>query len=163
MSTEKTWFTKTLARDTLTAKTAELLNDGEISQEVKTMLDGLFAGKTVATNTMVRDEDGNIVMKRCSYFGVYLPIEAFGTVGKDDEGKSKYSYQSKEGAAASRATKTTLDKAIKEADEQLEVDEDVQSWKQSKADAVTASEEKSEYDGEHDAIATYEDACESIA
>lgn len=162
-TTEKTWFTKTIARDTLSAKTAELLNDGEISQDVKDMLDGLFAGRTVASNTIVKNEDGEVVMKRCSYFEGYLPIEDFGTVGKDDNGATKYSYQSKAGAAATRKAKTTLENAIKDADEQLEVDEDVAAWKSAKAEAVTASEVKADYDGESTLIATYEDAKEAVA
>ena len=109
-TTEKTWFTKTIARETVEAKTAQLMVEGEISQEVKTILDGLFAGKTVATHTLITNEDGDVVMKRCSYFEGYLPIDEFGTVGIDKDGKKKFSYQSKAGAAATRATKSTLRK-----------------------------------------------------
>lgn len=163
-TTEKTWFTKTIARETLETATAKLLADEEISSETKTYLDNLFAGRTVATNTMVKDADGEIVMKRCSYFEAYLPIEEFGTVGKDEKtGDTKYGYQSKAGAAAARLSKATLAKAITEADEQLEVDEDVAAWKQAKADAVRASDIKAEYDGESELIATYEEACEAVA
>ncbi len=161
-NTEKTWFTKTIARETIEAKTAILLNDGEISSEVKSMLDNLFAGRTVASNTIVRNEAGEVVMKRCSYFEGYLPIEEFGTVGKDKDGQPKFSYQSKAGSAAARATKSALEAAISEADEQLEVDEDVQAWKASKADAVKASEVKAEYDGDNTLIATYEDVVEEF-
>ncbi len=161
-STEKTWFTKTIARETVEAKTTQLMGEGEISQEVKTILDGLFAGKTVATHTLITNEDGEVVMKRCSYFEGYLPIEEFGTVGKDKDGQPKFSYQSKAGSAAARATKSALEAAISEADEQLEVDEDVQAWKASKADAVKASEVKAEYDGDNTLIATYEDVVEEF-
>ena len=157
-TTEKTWFTKTIARETLSAALADM----DIEQEQKDLLNNLFAGRTVASNTLVRNEDGEVVMKRCSYFEGYLPIEDFGTVGKDDNGATKYSYQSKAGAAATRKAKTTLDNAIKDADEQLEVDEDVASWKSAKAEAVTNSEVKADYDGESTLIATYEDACEAI-
>jgi len=162
-NTEKTWFTKTIARETVEAKTAQLLNDGSIDVETKSILDGLFAGRTVASNTIVKDENGDVVMKRCSYFEGYLPIEDFGTVGKDDNGDVKYSYQSKAGATAARKAKSDLEKAIKEADEQLEVDEDVQAWKSSKAEAVTNSEVKADYEGDSTLIATYEDACEAVA
>jgi len=161
-TTEKTWFTKTIARETVEAKTAQLMVEGEISQEVKTILDGLFAGKTVATHTLITNEDGDVVMKRCSYFEGYLPIDEFGTVGIDKDGKKKFSYQSKAGAAATRATKSTLEKAINEADEQLEVDEDVQAWKAAKSEAVTASEVKAEYDGDNTMYATYEDVIEEF-
>ena len=162
-TTEKTWFTKTIARDTLSALTATLLEAGELSQEVKTQLDGLFAGRQVATNTLVKDEDGVVVLKRCSYFGGYLPVSEFGTVGKDEDGTPKLAYQSKAGAAAARKAKSELETSISEADAQLEVDEDVAKWKASKAEAVLASEEKADYVGEVEMIATYEDACESIA
>ncbi len=162
-TTEKTWFTKTIARETLSALTATLLEEGEISQEIKSQLDGLFAGRQVSTNTLVKDTDGNVVLKRCSYFGGYLPVSEFGTVGKDDDGVAKLSYQSKAGASAARKSKSTLEGLIAEADAQLEVDEDVQAWKSSKAQAVAESEIKAEYEGEIEMIATYEDACESIA
>jgi len=160
---KKTWFTKTVARDALTALTSELLGDGEISKEVKERLDSLFAGKVAVSNTMVRDDEGNVVMKRCSYYGVYLPIDEFGTVGKDEQGNPKYSYQSRAGAAAARKTKSELEAALVAANEQLEADEDIQAWKEAKADAIAKSEEKSEYDGDAVAYATYEDALESIA
>jgi len=163
MATEKTWFTKTIARETLSAKTAELLTNGDITSDIKDALDTLFAGRVVASNTIVRDADGDVVMKRCSYFEGYLPIEDFGTVGKDDNDEVKYSYQSKAGASAARKSKSTLEAAIKEADEQLEVDEDVSAWKSAKAEAVINSEVKAEYDGESTLIATYEDACEAVA
>ena len=162
-TTEKTWFTKTIARETLIALTATLLDEEAITLEAKTQLDSLFAGRTVASNTLVKDEDGIVVLKRCSYFGGYLPVSEFGTVGKDEEGNPKLAYQSKAGAAAARKAKSALETAIGEADAQLEVDEDVQAWKSAKAEAVTASDTKSEYDGEVEMIMTYEDACESIA
>ena len=162
-TTEKTWFTKTIARDTLSALTATLLEEGELSQEVKNQLDGLFAGRQVATNTLVKNSEGETVLKRCSYFGGYLPVSEFGTVGKDDEGNAKLSYQSKAGSAAARKAKSTLEGLIADADAQLEVDEDVQAWKASKAEAVVQSEIKAEYEGDVEMIATYEDACESIA
>jgi len=161
--TEKTWFTKTIAREAVEEATKALLAENRIDVETQTLLNNLFAGCTVATNTMVKDSEGNIVMKRCSYFEGYLPIDEFGTVGKDDEGNVKYSYQSKLGAACQRKAKTELANAISEADEQLEVDEDVAAWKEAKAEAVKASEEKCEYDGENILIATYEDACEAVA
>ncbi len=164
MAENKTWFTKTIARDTLSAKTAELLTNGDITSDIKDMLDTLFAGRTVAANTIVKNEDGEVVMKRCSYFEGYLPISEFGTVGKDEKtGDVKYAYQSKAGATAARKAKSELETAIKEADEQLEVDEDVSAWKATKSDAVTASEIKADYEGDETLIATYEDACESIA
>ena len=161
--TKKTWFTKTVAREALTAKTAELFEAGEITQEVKTTLDGLFAGKVVATNTIVRDDEGVAVLKRCSYFGIYLPVSEFGTVGKDEQGNSKLAYQSKLGAAAARHSKTELENALKEADVQLEETEDIKAWKEAKAEAVAQSEIKAEYDGDAENYATYEDALESIA
>ncbi len=162
-NTEKTWFTKTIAREAVEALTTTLMGNGTIDEATKAQFDTLFAGRTVATNTMVKDADGNIVMKRCSYFEGYLPIEEFGTVGKDDAGEVKYSYQSKLGAAAGRKTKSDLEKAIKEADEQLEVDEDVAAWKAAKSDAVKASEIKAEYVGDEDLITDYKEACDSVA
>ena len=89
--TKKTWFTKTVARETVVAKTADLLEAGEISADVKAILDGLFEGKVAVSNTIVRDEDGVAVLKRCSYFGIYLPVSEFGTTGKDEQGNPKLS------------------------------------------------------------------------
>lgn len=163
MAQEKNWFTKTKARDAITELTATLLASEDISEEAKVQLDKLFAGKTVATNTLVRNVDGEVVMKRCSYFEGYLPISEFGTVGKDDKGEVKFSYQSKAGSAAVRATKTALQKALDEADENLEVDEDIKAWKTAKAEAVADSEIKAEYDGDEVLIMTFEDAQEEVA
>jgi len=161
--TKKTWFTKTVAREAVQELTAVLLAEDEISPEVKAKLDGLFEGKVVASNTLVKDDEGNVVFKRCSYFGIYLPVADFGTVGKDENGVPKLAYQSKLGAAAARHTKTELDNALKEADVQLEETEDIKAWKEAKAEAVAQSEIKAEYEGDSENYATYEDALESIA
>ncbi len=158
--TKKTWFTKTIARGTVQDTALELFNKGEITSDVKAILDGLFEGKTTVLNTMVRNSDGEIVFKRCSYFGVYMDINEFGTVGKDEQGNVKYSHQSKQGAAATRKAKSKLEKAINEADEQLEIDEDVSAWKEAKSAAVAASDEKVEFDGE--SFATFEEATAAL-
>ena len=160
MAENKTWFTKTIARETVEAETSKLLKAGEISEEVKSLLDGLFAGKTTVSNTLVKNADGEVMFKRCSYFEGYLPISEFGTVGKNEDGTPKYSYQSKAGAAAARKAKSDLEQAIKDADAQLEVDEDVAAWKDAKAAAVKASDEKAEYTGDEVLYATYEDLME---
>ena len=70
--------------------------------------------------TTVLDDEGNVIGKRCSYFGVYLPISEFGTMGKDDEGNIKYSYQSKEAQKCIRDKKKEVEKMNAEAEEMLD-------------------------------------------
>ncbi len=163
MTKDKNWFTKTKAREAITALTTELLELEDITLDAKNKLDSLFAGRTATTNTLVLNDSGEVVMKRCSYFEGYLPISEFGTVGKDDKGAVKYSYMSKLGSKETRDTKTALQAALDSADKQLEVDEDIQAWKSAKATAVANSDEKADYSGDAVLIMTYEDAQEDVA
>lgn len=52
------------------------------------------------TSTLVRDESGNVVGKKCSYFGVFMFIDEFGVRG------GKYSHMSKLGESLTRKTAT---------------------------------------------------------
>lgn len=136
----KTWFTKTIAREAVEALSLELIEAGEIDQEIADKFNELFKGKKGAGGVTTIKVDGVIVGKKCSYLQKYLPISEFGTIGTDDKGETKYAYQSKEGAKLSRAAKTAFDTAIKEADLALEETEDIKAWKQAKLDAKTALE-----------------------
>ena len=138
---ESKWFTKTIAREALAAMITEL--GDEISEQTAITLNGLFASKRKgggATTTITID--GEIVGKKCSVLGRYLEISEFGTVGKNEDGSVKYSYQSKEGAKIARKKKSTLEEAINTADLELEETEDIQAWKSAKVEA------KVEFDAE---------------
>ncbi len=135
-NTEAKWFTKTIARNEITTLTETLIDNGDISPEIAKQFIDLFASKRKgggATTTI--KVDGVIVGKKCSVLGRYLPIEDFGTVGKDEEGNVKYSYQSKEGAKLMRAKKSEFEEAINTADLELEETEDIQAWKTAKIEA----------------------------
>lgn len=161
--TKKTWFTKTLAKETVEAKTSEMVANGSLSAEAKAVLDNLFSGKVRAIgDSLVRNSAGQVVAKRCSYFDVFLPIGEFGTVGTNEDGTPKYSYQSKLAATKVREAKAELAKALEDANTNLEIDEDIQAWKDAKAAAVAKSEIKSAYDGEAVAYPTAEDAQEAL-
>lgn len=76
------------------------------------------------TSTLVRDESGNVVGKKCSYFGVFMFIDEFGVRG------DKYAHMSKLGESLTRKsatekknTKAALDAQL--ADGTITVDE----WK----------------------------------
>lgn len=136
MAQETKWFTKTIARDEITALANGLVEDGELSQETAAQFIALFASKRkgggVSTTVTV---DGVIIGKKCSYLQRYLPISEFGTLGKDDKGEVKYAYQSKEGAKLARKAKAEFEEAIASADLALEETEDIAEWKQAKLDA----------------------------
>ena len=142
MASDKTWFTKTIASETLATKVSDLLDRDEISEEAAIELNKLFASARSGggATTTVRNSDGETVGKRCSYLKRYFPISEFGTIGKDDEGNVKYGYQSKEGAKLARKAKSKYEEAIATADEMLEKTEDIQAWKAAKAEAKAAYE-----------------------
>ncbi len=143
MSQETKWFTKTIARTSVEELSATLIENGEISEEIAKQFNDLFASKRkgggATTTVMV---DGEIVGKKCSVLGRYLPISEFGTVGKDDKGEVKYSYQSKEGGKVSRTKKSTFEEAINNADLELEETEDISAWKEAKAEAKAEFDSK---------------------
>jgi len=151
--TKKDWFTKTKAREALEEKLTSMVSNGLVSAEAAAELNKLFEGKSRNTETSTVTVDGVIVAKRCSYFGVFMPIDEFGTVGKDEKGDQKYGYQSKLAASIVRARKTKAAEMLKAADEALEENEDIAAWKEAKAEAAEYESEKvaiqdTEYDGE---------------
>ena len=160
---EKKWFTKTTARETVTEKVKELLASEDINEKAAEELNALFAGKQrTSTSTLVKNDDGDIVGKRCSVFGVYMPISEFGTTGTNEDGTPKYAYQSKEGAKAVRDRKKAYEEALKAADNALEETEDVEAWKEAKALAKEEYEAPYVYDGETEVFDTAEDLLASL-
>lgn len=136
MAKEKNWFTKTIAREAVEELTKELVESGDISSEVGERFNKLFASSRRGGGSTTVKVDGEIVGKKCSYLGRYLPISEFGTMGTEEDGVTvKYAYQSKEGAKLARASKSTFEKAIEEADLELEETEDIKAWKEAKAKA----------------------------
>lgn len=114
---------------------------------VLALFDGKATGSTGST-TMVYNEAGEVIAKRCSYFGVFFDIAEFGKRG------DTYSYQSKLAESLVRKARTSAINAKKLADEEL-ADEviDVAQWKARLAD-IEASKDARE------AIETVEDAPE---
>jgi hypothetical protein len=167
-TTNKTWFTKTIARETLEATAADLLKNGSISIETANALNALFAGKSRVggsngSNILVKDENGNVVFKRCSYFGLYLPVADFGTVGTSENGEVKLSYQSKLAATKQREAKTALAHANYASDKRMEEEKiSIPEWKAEKALNLANSEMKAEYDGDSISFTTYEGALEEV-
>ena len=139
-------FTKTMAREAI----AELAGENK-TVNVADLLE-LFASKggigntTGATTTIV--EDGEIVAKRCSYFGKYLDISEFGTVGKNEDGSPKYGYQSKPAQAVVRKVKSQVATMLADADTNLEEDGDVEAWKAVKAEAAELEATKVAFAGD---------------
>ncbi len=157
MSQETKWFTKTIARTAVEELSATLIENGTIDEEVAKQFNELFASKRKgggATTTVT--VEGVVVGKKCSVLGRYLAINDFGTIGKDDKGEVKYSYQSKEGGKVSRAKKSAFEEAINNADLELEETEDISAWKSAKAEA------KVEFDSEVVSDLGYETAEELI-
>lgn len=65
------------------------------------------------TSTLVRNSEGVVVGKKCSYFGVYMFIEEFGIRG------NKYSHMSKLGESLTRKAATAKKNAKEALDAQL--------------------------------------------
>ncbi len=106
----------------------------------------LFASaeRSAGESTLVIDEDGNVVGRKCSYFGKYLPIDQFGTLGKDDEGNVKYSYQSKAAQKCIRERKKQVAEMVAQADAELEETEDLDAWKAAKSEIAEFEAQKCE-------------------
>ena len=154
---EAKWFTKTIAREALSAAISEL---EDISEASATILNELFASKRKgggATTTVT--VEGEVIGKKCSYLQRYLPISEFGTLGKNEDETPKYAYQSKEGAKLARKAKSEFEEAIKNADLELEETEDISAWKEAKLEAKTAYEVEVESD---EGFATADELIDSL-
>lgn len=102
------------------------------------------AERAVGESTLVKDDEGNVIGRKCSYFGLYLPIDQFGTMGTDEEGNPKYSYQSKPAQKCIRETKKKIATIKAQADADLEETEDLEAWKEKMAEIAELENSKCE-------------------
>lgn len=114
-------LSKTKVREMLTEKFGK---DGEVEVKLSDVL-ALFVGKSKeAGSTLVKDAEGNVVGKRCSYFGIFMPISEFGKRGE------VYAYQCKLAESLNRKARTAALAAKAALDEQLANEEiSVAEWK----------------------------------
>lgn len=163
MSTE----TKTKSYALSKTKVREMIEEKFGTEDVQVSLAAvlaLFEGQTggnSGSTTIVYNEAGEVVAKRCSYFGVFFDIAEFGKRGET------YSYQSKLAESLVRKARTEAINAKKDADEELS-DEviTVVEWKAKLAEieankearlAITDIEDAPEY------FETAEEAKEKLA
>ena len=114
--------------------------------------------KTAAGSSLVKDAEGNIVGKRCSYFGVYMPIEEFGKRGEN------YAYQCKTAESIGRKKRTEIVNKKAEIDEMLQNEEiSVAEWKEKLAELEAMKDEKVAITDIEDAPEYFETAEELLA
>lgn len=103
---------------------AKFGTSGQVDVSAVIALFGKATGGSTGSTTLVYGEDGAVIAKRCSYFGVFFAISEFGLRG------DTYSYQSKLAESLVRKARTAATNAKKLADEELENEEiTVTEWK----------------------------------
>ena len=160
MATTKSYaLSKKKVREMITEKFGD---QGTV--EVNDVL-ALFASadRAVGETTTVFDDEGNVIGKKCSYFGLYMPISEFGTMGKDEDGNIKYSYQSKEAQKCIRERKKEVEKMNAEAEAQLDETGDVDAWREAKSEIAEYAESKCELPEGIEAYDTAEDLKAALA
>lgn len=143
------------------SKVRETIEEAFAGQEtvslaaVLALFDGKSGGSTGST-TMVYNDAGEVIAKRCSYFGVFFDIAEFGKRG------DTYSYQSKTAESLVRKARTNAINEKKLADEQL-ADEviDVAQWKAKLAEIETRKEAREDISKVENAPSYYETAEEA--
>jgi len=154
MATKTYALSKTKVREMIESAFGK---EGQV--DVKDVI-ALFEGKgkgTTAGSTLVKDADGNVIGKRCSYFGVYMPIEEFGKRGEN------YAYQCKLAESIGRKKRTEIVNKKAELDEQLQNEEiTVAEWKEALAELEKMKDEKVTITDIEDAPEYFETAEELI-
>ena len=92
-------LSKKRVREIITQKFGEDTNKSVKLGDVLALFES--AERTTKSSLVINDK-GEVVGKHDSYFDVYLPIEYFGTIGKDKDGNPKYNYWSKVAAKCKR-------------------------------------------------------------
>lgn len=154
MATKSYALSKTKVREMISEKFGEDTNVEVKLADVLALFDGKSNGST-AGSALVKDADGNIVGKRCSYFGKFMPISEFGKRGEN------YAYQCKLAESIGRKKRTEAINAKAALDEQLANEEiSVEEWKAGLAEIEAKKSEKVELPA--DAVA-YDTAEELLA
>lgn len=123
---------------------------------VLALFDGQSSTGNPGSTTIVYNDEGEVIAKRCSYFGVFFDIAEFGKRG------DTYGYQSKLAESLVRKARTNAINEKKLADEQL-ADEviDVAQWKAKLADIEANKDARIEISVVEDAPEHYETAEEA--
>lgn len=119
----------------------------------------LFEGTVSSTGTtLVYNDAGEVIAKRCSYFGVFFDIAEFGKRG------DTYSYQSKLAESLVRKARTAAINAKKLADENLQ-DEviTVEQWRAELEKIANSSEDRALITEVEDAPEYFETAADAKA
>lgn len=154
MATKSYALSKTKVRDMISEKFG---TDGQVDiKDVLALFDGKSSGST-AGSTLVKDADGNVVGKRCSYFGKFMPISEFGKRGEN------YAYQCKLAESIGRKARTEAINAKAALDEQLANEEiSVAEWKEGLEAIEAKKTEKVELPADVVAYETAEELLENI-
>ncbi len=159
MATTKSYaLSKKRVREMITEKFGDA--DTISTTELMDLFASGTAGNSTGESTIAIDEDGEIIGKRCSYFGVYMDISEFGTMGTDDEGNVKYGYQSKPAQKCIRLRKADADKMKDELDKNLDETGDLDAWREAKSELAEYESAKCEVPEELETTETLEDFLE---
>ena len=121
------------------------------------------AGRAVGETTLVYDEEGNVVGRKCSYFGKYLPINQFGTMGTDEDGNPKYAYQSKPAQKLIREHKKQVAEMAAKIEAELEETGDVDAWREAKSELAEFEAQKADCPEDVPCYDTAEELLEAVA
>ena len=131
MATKSYALSKKRVREIITEKFG---TDTEVNvNDVLALFASAERGST-GESTLVLDDEGNVVGKKCSYFGLYLPISEFGTMGKDEDGNVKYAYQSKAAQKCLREKSKDVEDMKNKIDADLEENGDLDAWRAAKSE-----------------------------
>lgn len=155
MAADKTYknysLSKTKVREMIEAEFGEV--ETVSLAAVLALFDGKSTGSSTGSTTLVYNDNGEVIAKRCSYFGVFFDIAEFGKRG------DTYSYQSKLAESLVRKARTAAINEKKLADEEL-ADEviDVAQWKARLAEIEVNKEARVEITEVEDALSYYNSA-----
>ena len=137
MATKTYTLSKTKVREMIEEKFG---TDRDVEVKLGDVI-ALFEGRTNASagSTLVKDADGNVIGKRCSYFGKFMPISEFGKRGEN------YAYQCKTAEAIGRKLRAEAIKAKDALDERLANEEiSIAEWKEGLAEIEEMKNQKQE-------------------
>ncbi len=160
MATKSYALSKKRVRELITEKFG---TDGEVAiNDVLALFASAERGTTGET-TLVFNENGEVIGKKCSYFGVYMPISEFGTMGKEEDGTPKYAYQSKAAQKCLREKRKEIEEMKEKIDAELEETNDLDAWREAKSELAEFESTKCDVPDDIINTATPEDLQEALA
>lgn len=155
--TKSYMYSKKAIREAITAQFGENPDTKVKLSDVIKLFESQTGSGTVGQTTLVY-KDGEVVGRRCSYFGKFMYIDEFGKRG------DTYAFQSKLAESLVRKARTEAVKAKDVVDEALSNEEiGVAEWKSKLAEIEASKDAKVSIDSVNQAPAHFETAEELLA